>query len=161
MALMPIFKLCGYLNSNFNNPTGVDPFNPASTVIPQQSGAYTGDSSVTPLTNSQSNYNFAVARVRMRGPQGSAGEAQNTRVFFRLWNTQSANTDYQPSTYPSHTDAAELPDWPQPAADSSSSRLVTRPISTLRTTPSTAPTGKFDSMPGYRRDHLCPNSIGS
>jgi hypothetical protein len=113
-----IQALLGYLNASFNNPAGIDPFNPASNVIPQQSGAYTGDSSVTPSTNSHKDYNFAVARVRMRGPQGSAGEAQNTRVFFRLWSTQTADTDFQSSTYPSHTDAAGLPDWPQPAADS-------------------------------------------
>jgi hypothetical protein len=65
---------------------------------------------VTPLSGSNANFNFAVARVRMSGPQGVAGEAQNVRVFFRMWSTQTADTDFQPGTYPSHTDAAGLPD---------------------------------------------------
>ena len=85
MALTPTFRtLLAYLNANFSNPAGVDPFGAASNVIAQLTGAYTGHSSVTPSTNSHNNYNFAVARVRMRGPQGPAGEAQNARVFFRL-----------------------------------------------------------------------------
>lgn len=66
-----------------------------------------------------SNYNFALARVRLRGSQGVAGEAQNVRVFFRLWSTQSADADYRiGSTYPSHLDASNLPDWPLLASDS-------------------------------------------
>jgi hypothetical protein len=113
-----IQSLLTYLNTNYSNPTSTDPFNAASNVIPGQSGDYTGDSSVTPSTNSHANYNFAIARVRLRGSQGIAGQAQNVRVFFRLWATQTADTDYQTATYPSHTDASGLPDWPLPAPDS-------------------------------------------
>jgi hypothetical protein len=111
-----IQSLLDYLNNNYYNTNGTDPFNGASNVIPGQTGAYTGDSSVTPLTNSSANYNFAIARVRLRGPQGAAGEAQNVRVFFRLWITQTADTDYLGTTYPSHNDASGLPDWPLSAS---------------------------------------------
>ena len=41
---------------------------------------------------------------------GAAGAANDVRVFFRLWSTQTADTDYQTaSTYPSTTDAAGFP----------------------------------------------------
>src|ERR1051325_3916378 len=119
-----IQQLISHLNGAYSDPSGTDPFDPASHVLPGQSGALTGDSSVTPLTFSgffvpHVNYNFALARVRLRGSQGAAGAANNVRVFFRLWSTQSADTDYQPSsTYASHLDAANLPDWPLPPADS-------------------------------------------
>ena len=63
------------------------------------------------------NYNFAIARVRLRGSSGSAGEAKNMRVFFRLWTAQSPDTDYLTgSTYPSNPDAAGLPASPQVGA---------------------------------------------
>jgi hypothetical protein len=112
-------SLIAYLNANFSDPTQTDPFNPASNVIPGQTDAYTGDSSVTPSTisggNAHANYNFALARVRLRGTSGAAGEAENVKVFFRLWGTQTADTDYDTgSTYPSHLDSRGLPDWPQP-----------------------------------------------
>ncbi len=117
-----IQSLLTYLNTNYSNPTGTDPFNAASNVIPGQSGDYTGDSSVTPSIKvggtAHANYNFALARVRLRGPQGVSGQAQNVKVFFRLWSTQTADTDYQTATYPGHTDASGLPDWPLPASDS-------------------------------------------
>jgi hypothetical protein len=109
-----IQALLSYLNgdSNFTNGSQ-DPF---STVLPAQGGAFQGDSSVTPLSNTSpqhNNYNFAVARVRLRGSSGKAGEAQNVRVFFRLWITQTADTDYQPSTtYLSTPDAAGDPGAP-------------------------------------------------
>jgi hypothetical protein len=107
-----IQTLLTYLNANYTDPAGTDPFNAANNVVPDQAGAYTGDSSVTPSTNSAANYNFAIARVRLRGAQGAAGTAQNVRVFFRLWSTQTADTDFQPATYPSHTNANGRPDWP-------------------------------------------------
>lgn len=114
-----IQKLLKWLNTNFKNPAGSDPF---STVLPGQGGALSGDSSVTPLTikftppfhfQFFSNYNFAVARVRLRGPSGPAGAAKKVRVFFRLWSTQTADTDYDTViTYPSTLDAAGLPASP-------------------------------------------------
>ena len=43
--------------------------------------------------NTFENYNFAIARVRLRGSQGVAAEAQNVKIFFRLWITQIIDTD--------------------------------------------------------------------
>ena len=105
-AFTYIEQTLGYLNSNFADPSGIDPF---STLLPGQSGALSGDSSVSPVTvdisfpfppipavNIYNNYNFAVARVRLRGLSGDV--ARNVKVFFRLWSTQTADTDFQPST---------------------------------------------------------------
>ncbi len=103
-------NLLAYLNSTFSNPSGSDPF--SNSTFPGQGSAFTADTSVTPTTNGHANYNFAIARVRMRGSQGVAGQAQDVRVFFRLWSTQTVDTDFQPGTYPSHLDANGLPDYP-------------------------------------------------
>jgi hypothetical protein len=108
-------QLITYLNQTYSDPAGTDPFNINSGVLPGQASAYTGDSSVKPATSvgpaTLSNYNFALARVRLRGQNGD--HAPNVRVFFRLWSTQTADTDYQPaSTYPSHPDNAGQPGWP-------------------------------------------------
>jgi Pro-kumamolisin, activation domain len=89
-----------WLNGNYNDPNGPDPF---TTLLPL-TGGLTGDSSVFPYTNdpvneelgSYMNYNFAVARVRLSGAKGAS--ADNVSVFFRLFLTVSNDTDYQPST---------------------------------------------------------------
>ena len=119
-----VHDLLAWLNLNFSNPSGPDPF---STVVPEQAGALAGDSSVTPLTidftppfnfHVFANYNFAIARVRLRGTSGPAGAANNVRAFFRLWSTQTADTDYQTgSTYPSTFDAAGQPAAPLVGVD--------------------------------------------
>ena len=76
-----------------------------------------GDSSVTPTVNGATNYNFAVARVRNNG----TSDANLVRVFFRLFLTQTNDTDYQPTTsYASTPDRKNLPGEPQPAPDGSS-----------------------------------------
>ena len=108
--------LINYLNTNYNNPAGTDPF----ALLPDQAGAFNGDSSVSPYTYDfsnifspkiYSNYNFAIARVRLKGSSGS--QTQNVKVFFRLWTTQSPDTDYQPSTtYLSNLDSNGLPNSP-------------------------------------------------
>jgi hypothetical protein len=108
-------------NNHFTDGTH-DPF--TSGVIPQQGAALTGDSSVTPFTVDISNifnirifgnYNFAIARVRLRG--GSGSSAANAKVFFRMWSTQSADTDFQPgSTYLSNQTGGH-PSSPLPAPD--------------------------------------------
>lgn len=108
-----IQSLLGYLNGNSSYTAGTaDPF--AS--FPDQSGTYTGDSSVTPVTLTMpphNNFNFAVARVRLKGSSGASGAAHNVKVFFRLWVSQSADTDYQPNTtYLSTPDMAGLPGAP-------------------------------------------------
>jgi Pro-kumamolisin, activation domain len=90
-----IQALLAFVNSStaYTNP-GPDPLN----ALPGQSGYETADSSVTPLTpGGQQNFNFAIARVRLQGPDTSAA-AGNVRVFFRLFVAQSCDTDFQPST---------------------------------------------------------------
>ncbi|MEP6749242.1 MAG: hypothetical protein ABJB86_16025 [Bacteroidota bacterium] len=115
-----IKALLNYLNSTpaFTNPNGTDPF---KTVFPNQYGTDQTDSSVTPFTfdfgtfplRLDNNYNFAVARVRLQGSSGSMGEAKNVRVFFRLFATQTNDTDYDiNSTYKSQPDAAGKPGFP-------------------------------------------------
>ena len=104
-----------YLNTQFGNPIGPngDPF--TNGVLPSPQTAYTADSSVTPGTLTDPNYNFAIARVRLRGPVNE--KATNVKVFFRLWASQVMDTDYQLSTYPSQIDATTgLPDWPLPTS---------------------------------------------
>jgi hypothetical protein len=127
-AFSYIQSLLGWLNDPNNHFTdgSNDPF--ASGVIPQPGSALTGDSSVTPFTidiggfppiiSIHKNYNFALARVRLRGTAGPSGAAKNVRVFFRLWSTETADTDYQTgSTYPSTPDAAGLPGSPLVGTD--------------------------------------------
>lgn len=117
-----IQNLLAHLNTNYRNPLGTDPF---SSLLPGQSAALTGDSSVTPITvkwgipiSIGMNYNFALARVRLRGSTGAAGAANNVKIFFRLWSTQSADTDYYTgSTYLSKLKSNGFPDSPLPAAD--------------------------------------------
>jgi hypothetical protein len=90
-----IQSLLGYLNgsSGFTTPGASDPLN----ALPGQSGYETGDSSVTPVDAAHhQNYNFAIARVRLRGT--ALASAPNVRVFFRLFVAQSCDTDFQPGT---------------------------------------------------------------
>jgi hypothetical protein len=133
-----IRDLLGYFNATYSNPGGADPFSPNSSVLPGQSGALTGDSSVTPATPNPANqnapfnnYNFALARVRLRGSSGTSGEAANVRVFFRLFGAQTNDTDYINTssavssgdpyiTYPSSpANAPNAPTSPLPGTDSS------------------------------------------
>lgn len=112
-----IQNLLNYLNTNYSNQAGPDPF---TTLFPDQTSALTSASSVTPSTIDPSNpggapftnYNFAVARVRLNGSANSSS-VKNVRVFFRLFVTQSCDTDYDPnSTYPSTPDSAGQPGGP-------------------------------------------------
>lgn len=119
-----IQSLLKYLNGNasFTNPNGVDPF---TKLLPDQFAEGQDDSSVTPLTADLShgilnlkldnNYNFALARVRIRGSAGVAGEASNVKVFFRLFTTVSNDTDYDANgTYAFTPDAKGKPGSPLP-----------------------------------------------
>jgi len=119
-AYQYIQDLLNYLNSNtsFTTPNATDPF---TTVFPDQYGANQTDTNVTPITvdfskfpfQFDNNYNFAVARVRLQGSSGTSGEAKDTRVFFRLFASQTSDTDYDiNSTYPSKADAAGKPGSP-------------------------------------------------
>lgn len=117
-----IQALLGYMNgaTAFTNPAGTDPFS----LLPGQQNEGQTDSSVAPLVlNSgfplffSNNYNFAIARVRLRGSSGASGAATNVRVFFRTFASQSPDTDYDPNgTYVSQPDAANEPGSPLPGA---------------------------------------------
>ena len=117
-----ITALLGYLNGqkSFTNPGGTDPFS----LLPNQQGEGQTDSSVAPLAFNftdpskppiANNYNFAIARVRLQGSPSS--EAEKVRVFFRVFGTQSNDTDYDPNgTYASQSDPAGHPGTPEPGA---------------------------------------------
>ena len=124
-----------YLNDPTNHFTDgtQDPF--TNGTIPDQ--ALDSDSSLTLVTvdNSVSppatynNYNFGIARVRFTGSHGS--QATPVKVFFRLFITQTSDTDYQPATtYQSNPDNSQGPATPLsplPGTDGGGG-LVTIPI---------------------------------
>ena len=107
-----IQALLNHLNSTYNNPTGTDPF----TLLPDQTNAFSADSSVTPTQVDPAhptgtpftNYNFAIARVRLSGTPNTSSGA-NVRVLFRLFVSQTSDTDFQTLTYPSNPDAEGQP----------------------------------------------------
>lgn len=85
----------GYLNTDpAYTPPDTNTLDPLDTLLPNQNGALNGDSSATPKTGSNINYNFAIARVRLQGPSGQANAANNVKVFFRLFTTQTFDTDF-------------------------------------------------------------------
>jgi hypothetical protein len=87
----------GYLNPLYTPPdTNIS--DPLDTLLPDQSGALDGDSSVTPKSGSHNNYNFAIARVRLKGSSGLSAAASNVKVFFRVFTTQTFDTDFIDST---------------------------------------------------------------
>jgi hypothetical protein len=103
-----IQALLAYLNgtaafTNPANPAGMDPFS----LLPGQQGEGQTNSSVAPFAftfNQQglpvaffNNYNFAIARVRLRGSSCQAGKATKVRVFFRVFASQSPDTDFDPT----------------------------------------------------------------
>jgi hypothetical protein len=112
-----IQNLLGYLNDpshGYTTQGGSDPFQTLS-----EQNDLTEDSSVSPfvlagLTLSPA-YNFAIARVRLRG---TGSTASDVKVFFRMFATQSNDTDYDPqTTYLSTYDASHLPDKPLNGTD--------------------------------------------
>ncbi len=119
-----IKALLDYLNNtpDFTNPNGIDPFS----LLPDQQGEGQTDSSVAPFAINPNplqaplianNYNFAIARVRLRGTGtvSSPATAENVRVFFRIFGTSTNDTDFDPSstgTYASQPDAAGHPGTP-------------------------------------------------
>jgi hypothetical protein len=80
-------------NTSFSPPTDPASPDPLDTILPTQTGALTGDSSVTPGTSSQPNFNFAIARVRLKGAGGTT-TTTGVSVFFRLFSTQTNDTDF-------------------------------------------------------------------
>jgi hypothetical protein len=93
-----IQALVKHFNNAYADPAQTDPFDLVHPKLPGQNAVYSGDSTVTPNAQKNgevvNNYNFAVARVRLRGPSGVAGEAKGVRVFFRLFTTQTFDTNY-------------------------------------------------------------------
>jgi hypothetical protein len=102
-----IQNVISHLNSTMATPPS-DPF----TVL-NESSDLTEDSSVnfmTPLA--QLIYPFAIARVRLKGTSGTS--ISDLKVFFRIFNTLTSDTDFdQNTTFPSTLDASGLPDKPQ------------------------------------------------
>ena len=93
---------------------------------PGKAGRSAADSSVSPFTVDLTNifnikifnnYNFAVARVRLRGSSGTAGEAKNPRSSSACSPPRAPDTDFQPATYPSNPDAVGQPGTPRVGAD--------------------------------------------
>ena len=137
-AYQYIRDLLAHFNSTYSDPNGADPFDVNNPKLPSQGAVYSGDSTVTPASVDFSlwppfalNYNFAIARVRLQGSSGTAGQASNVKVFFRLFTTQTFDTDYisSPSavsagdpniTYPSlPTGSPDQPASPLPGTDAS------------------------------------------
>jgi hypothetical protein len=117
-----ITNLIAYLNQNYGDPSKGDPFDISNSILPGQRDAYTGDSSVSPGTDlfltTLNNYNFAIARVRLRGTAGPLGAAAGVKVFFRLWQTQTADTFWNPGyTYASDDLTGLDPHFPTAPAD--------------------------------------------
>ena len=135
-AYQYIRDVLDHFNSAYSDPNGVDPFDVNNPRLPSQGDVYGGDSTVTPASVDFSlfppialDYNFAIARVRLQGSSGAAGQASNVKVFFRLFTTQTSDTDYinTPSavsagdpniTYPSlPTGSPDQPASPLPGTD--------------------------------------------
>jgi hypothetical protein len=127
-----IQNFISFLNggTTYTQPGASDPLDN----LPGQNSFETADSSVTPTDGAgHTAYNFAIARVRLRGT--ALDQAANCRVFFRLFVAQSCDTDFQPSTTYKSTQGtsgadAGHPVFPQPSA------VTTDPSGqTLQTTP--------------------------
>ncbi len=83
----------GYKNLAFTPPdTNIS--DPLDSLLPAQGGALFGDSTVNQKTGSNNNYNFAIARVRLKGASGPLAAANDVKVFFRLFTTQTFDTDF-------------------------------------------------------------------
>lgn len=82
----------GYKNTGFA-PPDTNVIDPLNTLLTGQDIAPDGDSSVTPFTGNTVNYNFAIARVRLKGSSTNP-PAKNVKVFFRAFTTQTFDTDY-------------------------------------------------------------------
>jgi hypothetical protein len=101
--------LLNYLNENYSVPPPPSSNDPLNTLFPDQSNVFNTFSSVTPTAINPANptgtpftnYNFAIARVRLIGTANSptgTSPGGNVRVFFRLFASQSPDTDYNPNT---------------------------------------------------------------
>jgi hypothetical protein len=80
----------------------------------------------SPPPTSFFNYNFAVARVRLSGTPNTNSNA-NVLVLFRLFASQTSDTDYQPLTYPSTSDSEGQPLAARPGAAPGTGQLENYP----------------------------------
>ncbi len=113
-----IKDLLTYLNTNYNDPAGTDPF----TLLPNQGSAISAVSSIVPNALDPANatgahfasYSYGIARVRVNGETPNAPTSKNVRVLFRMFATETSDTDYTSDHYPSTLDAAGSPLSPKP-----------------------------------------------
>ena len=144
--------------TGFTNPNGSDPF---TTILPDQGDSNQGDSSVNPLTvrftgspfptgiSISNNYSFAIARVRLQGSAGA--QAKNVRVFFRLFTTQTNDTDYDPNgTYSSVANAAGQPGSPLMGAGNTSIPFFATDNFSSQTDYSTGPNIQTLTIPDHQ-----------
>lgn len=160
-----IQALLNYLNKtpSFTNPAGTDPF----TLLPEQQGEGQTDTSVAPFAVNQNpfqtpflanSYNFAIARVRLRGTGtvGSPATAENVRVFFRVFGTSTNDTDFDPSatgTYASQPDSAGHPGTPIPGG-------VAPNITTIPFFATANPATQTDYQPNSINNHTLTIPVG-
>ncbi len=131
-AYSSIQSFIQFLNGSttYTQPSTTDPLDN----LPGQTGFETADSSVTPTDGAgHTAYNFAVARVRLRGT--ALDQAANCRVFFRLFVAQSCDTDFQPSTTYKSTQGTSAPDTGHPVRPLASAQTTDPSGQTLQTTP--------------------------
>jgi hypothetical protein len=131
-AYSSIQNFIGFLNGNptYTQPSVTDPLDN----LPGQNSFETADSSVTPTDGAgHTAYNFAIARVRLRGT--ALDQAANCRVFFRLFVAQSCDTDFQPSTTYKSTQGTSGKDAGHPVFPLPSAVTTDPSGQTLQTTP--------------------------
>jgi hypothetical protein len=134
-AYASIQNFIGFLNgsSTYTQPIPPGAIDPLD-ALPGQTGFETADSSVTPTDGAgHTAYNFAVARVRLRGT--ALDQALNCRVFFRLFVAQSCDTDFQPSTTYKSTQGTTGADSGHPVFPLASVVTTDPSGQTLQTTP--------------------------
>ena len=131
-AYTSIQNFIGFLNGSttYTQPRPTDLLDN----LPGQTGFETADSSVRPTDGAgHTAYNFAIARVRLRGT--ALDQAANCRVFFRLFVAQSCDTDFQPSTTYKSTQGTSAPDTGHPVFPLPSAVTTDPSGQTLQTTP--------------------------
>lgn len=130
-----IQSFIGFLNgsSTYTQPVPATAPDPLDN-LPGQTGFETADSSVAPTDGAgHTAYNFAIARVRLRGT--ALDQGANCRVFFRLFVAQSCDTDFQPSTTYKSTQGTSAPDTGHPVFPLASAVTTDPSGQTLQTTP--------------------------
>ncbi len=152
--LLLLSRRCSNISTpSYGDPSGGDPFvftgsrssrdRPAPTPVTRRSRPSRRYEPISRDFKVDNNYNFAIARVRLRGSRGPKHKAEGVKVFFRMWGTQTADTDWNPGyTYLSHDDSAAATRCGRKRRPTvtrcRSSPPATRRTSAIRRTPSTA-----------------------